>query len=82
MNLSEDISIELKIVKRSIVKFLISLLDRTSTELLIVVVGFLTKLSLYKENVDDILQVFWFLLKRNLVHLLIGYWTPLIWTIK
>eukprot|EP00842_Homolaphlyctis_polyrhiza_P005073 jgi/Hompol1/5567/HPOL_000419-RA len=54
---AEDLSIEVKMVKRGIVKYLINLLDRKTPELLILVITFLKKLSVFKENKDEILKV-------------------------
>lgn len=56
LNLAEDLNIEVKMLKRDIVKYLITMLDRGTPELLILVVTFLKKLSIFKENKDEILK--------------------------
>ncbi|KAJ1558416.1 Kinesin-associated protein 3, partial [Cladochytrium tenue] len=53
LNLAEDTSIEVKMVKRGIVQYLLVLLSRKTPELLILVLTFLKKLSIFKENKDD-----------------------------
>jgi hypothetical protein len=50
LNLAEDLNIEVKMIKRDIVKYLINMLDRSTPELLILVVTFLKKLSIFQEN--------------------------------
>nr|KAJ3413912.1 hypothetical protein HK105_001946 [Polyrhizophydium stewartii] len=57
LNLAEDLSIEVKMIKRDIVKYLINMLDRKTPELLILVVTFLKKLSVFRENKDEMLKV-------------------------
>ncbi|KAH6591972.1 hypothetical protein BASA50_008371 [Batrachochytrium salamandrivorans] len=56
MNLAEDPSIEVKMVKRDIVKYLINMLDRKAPELLILTVTFIKKLSVIRENVDELFK--------------------------
>eukprot|EP00899_Mesostigma_viride_P023928 jgi/Mesvir1/471/Mv11346-RA.1 len=56
LNLSEDINIEKKIKKKNIVVFLVSMLDRRSVELLILVCTFLKKLSIYGENKEKMAE--------------------------
>ena len=50
LNISEDAKVELKMVNKQIVSMLVSLLDRDNVELLILVVSFLKKLSIFIEN--------------------------------
>eukprot|EP00118_Oscarella_pearsei_P007156 m.33925 g.33925 ORF g.33925 m.33925 type:complete len:801 (+) comp31926_c0_seq8:57-2459(+) len=50
LNISEDAKVELKMVNKQIVAMLVSLLDRDNIELLILVVSFLKKLSIFIEN--------------------------------
>ena len=50
LNLAEDIKVELKMVNKKIVSLLIQTLDRENFELLILVVSFLKKLSIFIEN--------------------------------
>ncbi|QDZ23509.1 kinesin-associated protein [Chloropicon primus] len=56
LNISEDVSIEKKIRKRSIVTYLSTMLRRNNVELLILCVTFLKKLSIYKENKEEMVQ--------------------------
>ncbi|KAJ3039310.1 Kinesin-associated protein 3 [Rhizophlyctis rosea] len=57
LNLAEDLSIEVKMLKRDIIKYLVALLDRKTPELLILVVTFLKKLSVFKENKDEMIKI-------------------------
>ena len=57
LNLAEDPTIEVKMLKRDIIKYLVALLDRKTPELLILVVTFLKKLSVFKENKDEMIKV-------------------------
>jgi len=50
LNLAENISIERKMKKRKISKFLIRLLERNSTHLLMITLIFLKKLSIFTDN--------------------------------
>ena len=52
INLAEDIGVERKMRKKHIVHLLVSMLERSNVELLILAVTFLKKLSIYKENKD------------------------------
>lgn len=52
LNVAEDTPIEIKMTQKSIINYLDSMLDRKSLELLILVVSFLKRLSIYKENKD------------------------------
>lgn len=52
LNIAEDTRVEMKMVNKEIVPMLISLLDRDNIELLILVVSFLKKLSIFVENKD------------------------------
>ncbi|KAJ3133546.1 hypothetical protein HK101_004446, partial [Irineochytrium annulatum] len=56
LNLAEDLNIEVKMIKRDIVKYLLIMLDRKTPELLILVVTFLKKLSIFKENKDEMVK--------------------------
>ncbi|OAF69333.1 Kinesin-associated protein 3 [Intoshia linei] len=53
INLAEDKIIEQKMVKKSIIEVLIRSLINTNTELLILIVSFLKKLSIYVENKNE-----------------------------
>ena len=52
LNVAEDTRVEMKMVNKQIVPMLVSLLDRDNIELLILVVSFLKKLSVFVENKD------------------------------
>lgn len=57
LNLAEDLSIEVKMIKKNIVKYLVTMLDRETPELLTLVVTFLRKLSVFKENKNEMLAL-------------------------
>lgn len=50
MNISEDLKLEYKIINKGIISYLIKLLDRNSQDLLLVIVIYLKKLSVFIEN--------------------------------
>lgn len=50
INLAEDISVERKMVKKSLVASLLRMLDHSSADLLILITTFLRKLSVYRSN--------------------------------
>jgi hypothetical protein len=56
LNLSEDIKVETKMVNKGIVKFLVQALNRQNPELLILVVSFLKKLSIFIENKNQMVN--------------------------
>lgn len=56
LNLAEDLNIEVKMIKRDIIKYLIEMLDRNTPELLLLIVTFLKKLSVFQENKDQMLK--------------------------
>ena len=56
LNLAEDVGVELKMVNKGIPTMLMSLLDRRTPELLIMAVTFLKKLSIYRENLDEMVR--------------------------
>jgi len=53
LNLSEDLKVELKMRNKGIAKLLVKTLDRENVELLILVISFLKKLSIFVENKND-----------------------------
>ena len=53
LNLAEDVLIERKMKKRHIVLDLVTMLDWENKELLVVVLTFLKKLSIFKENKNE-----------------------------
>jgi hypothetical protein len=56
LNIAEDTRVEDKMRKKNITGMLTKTLDRDNADLLILVVTFLKKLSLFKENVDDMVR--------------------------
>jgi hypothetical protein len=55
--MAEDLSIEVKMVKRDIVRYLIQNLEHSSLELQCLSINFLKKLSVFKENKNEMLSV-------------------------
>ncbi|XP_063748381.1 kinesin-associated protein 3a [Eleginops maclovinus] len=58
LNLAEDTRTELKMRNKNIVHMLVKILDREDEELLLVVVSFLKKLSIFLENKNDMAETF------------------------
>uniref|UniRef100_A0A8D3EEU7 Kinesin-associated protein 3a n=1 Tax=Scophthalmus maximus TaxID=52904 RepID=A0A8D3EEU7_SCOMX len=58
LNLAEDSRTEQKMRNKHIVHMLVKMLEREDEELLLVVVSFLKKLSIYLENKDDMAETF------------------------
>lgn len=56
LNLAEDLKVELKMRNKSIIPHLIHALDRDNNDLLILVVSFLKKLSVFVENKNDMVS--------------------------
>ncbi|KND02983.1 uncharacterized protein SPPG_02058 [Spizellomyces punctatus DAOM BR117] len=56
-NLAQDLTIEPKMVKRGIIKLLVTVLDRQTPELLILVIGFLKRLSVIRENKNELVAM-------------------------
>ncbi|XP_022237019.1 kinesin-associated protein 3-like [Limulus polyphemus] len=56
LNIAEDTKVELKMVNRGIVSLLLRTLDRDLPELLILVVSFLKKLSIFVENKNEMAE--------------------------
>ncbi|XP_055896459.1 kinesin-associated protein 3-like isoform X2 [Biomphalaria glabrata] len=57
LNLAEDLSVELKMRNKGVVKMLVNTLDRNNFELLILVVSFLKKLSIFIENKKEMVDL-------------------------
>jgi hypothetical protein len=57
LNLAEDLTIEVKMLKRDVIKYLIYLLDRKLPQLLVVIITFLKKLSVFKDNKQEFLEL-------------------------
>lgn len=57
LNLAEDIKVEMKMVNKKIVSLLIQTLSRDNPELLILVVSFLKKLSIFIENKNQMVSL-------------------------
>ena len=53
LNLAEDVRVEMKMRNKSIIKSLCKTLERDNQELLILVVSFLKKLSIFVENKNE-----------------------------
>ncbi|RXG58277.1 Kinesin-associated protein 3 [Armadillidium vulgare] len=53
LNIAEDVKVEEKMRRKNIVGLLVKMLERESNDLLLLVVSFLKKLSVYVENKDD-----------------------------
>ena len=56
LNLSEDTRTELKMRNKNIVQLLVKTLERDSQDLLVLVVSFLKKLSIFLENKNDMVR--------------------------
>ena len=56
LNLAEDLKVEMKMKNKSIIPMLVRTLDRNNHELLILVVSFLKKLSIFVENKNDMVR--------------------------
>ena len=56
LNLAEDLKVELKMRNKAIINQLIHALDRDNNDLLILVVSFLKKLSVFVENKNDMVS--------------------------
>jgi Kinesin-associated protein (KAP). len=56
LNIAEDTRVEDKMRKKNITGMLTKTLDRDNADLLILVITFLKKLSLFRENVDDMVS--------------------------
>ena len=52
LNIAENMEVERKMRKKNVIGMLIKTLDRTNTDLLILVIAFLKKLSIFRENKD------------------------------
>ena len=59
LNLAEDLKVEMKMRNKNIVKMLVETLERDNFELLILVTSFLKKLSIFIENKQEMVGV-WF----------------------
>ncbi|XP_069120818.1 kinesin-associated protein 3-like isoform X1 [Argopecten irradians] len=57
LNLSEDLKVEMKMRNKNIVKMLVRSMERDNFELLILVVSFLKKLSIFIENKQEMAQM-------------------------
>lgn len=55
-NITIDKTMEEKVVRKGIIKLLCLLLDRTSTDLLLISIKLLIKLSVYREHVDKMVS--------------------------
>ena len=53
IDIAEDTRVELKMRNKSFIPMLVKMLERSNEELLILIVSFLKKLSIFAENKDD-----------------------------
>lgn len=58
LNLAEDWKVEMKMRNKNIVKMLLRCLERENFELLILVVSFLKKLSIFVENKQEMVSIY------------------------
>lgn len=56
LNLAEDLKVEMKMRNKNVVKMLVKSMDRDNFELLILVVSFLKKLSIFIENKQEMVR--------------------------
>lgn len=54
INLAEDINTEKKMLKKSLISYLVDMLDHKYEDLLILTLTFLKKLSIYEENKEEL----------------------------
>lgn len=64
LNLAEKVSVEVKMQRKGIVSLLSRCLERRNVDLIILVLSFLKKLSMFKENIVDMVS-YGLLLKNN-----------------
>ena len=57
LNLAEDAKVEMKMKNKKIVYMLVQLLERENVDLLILVVSFLKKLSIFVENKTEMVRI-------------------------
>lgn len=57
LNLAEDLKVEMKMKNKAIIKMLVKSLERDNFELLILVVSFLKKLSIFVENKSEMAEL-------------------------
>ena len=56
LNLAEDLKVEMKMKNKAVIKMLVKSLERDNFELLILVVSFLKKLSIFVENKTEMVR--------------------------
>ena len=56
LNIAEDLKVEMKMRNKQLVKLLVKSLERENFELLILVVSFLKKLSIFIENKTEMVS--------------------------
>lgn len=57
LNIAEDTRVELKMRNKNLIPMLIKMLERNNEELLILIISFLKKLSIFAENKDDMVSI-------------------------
>ena len=60
LNIAEDTRVELKMRNKNLIPMLIKMLERNNEELLILIVSFLKKLSIFAENKDDMVGILFY----------------------
>lgn len=58
LNLAEDLKVEMKMKNKNCIRMLVKSLERDNFELLILVVSFLKKLSIFVENKTEMVHEF------------------------
>jgi hypothetical protein len=53
------LTLEVKMVKRGIISSLIMMINRPSSDLVLCIVTFLKKLSVFEENKNEMIKVLW-----------------------
>ena len=66
LNLAEDVAVERKMVKKGLIEHLLLAAERTSSDLLVLTVTFLKKLSVFEENKNIFKQ-------KNILHMLMRF---------
>jgi len=57
LNIAEDTRVELKMRNKNLLPMLVMMLERNNEELLVLIVSFLKKLSIFAENKDDMVSI-------------------------
>lgn len=60
LNIAEDTRVELKMRNKNLIPMLVKMLERNNEELLILIISFLKKLSIFAENKDDMVRILFY----------------------